>query len=71
MVKIHCINPQYLNSPHMFDWDEKPYGSIVTPDVPEAKRIVAYCKVCGYENPVWVRKIPTRVIYRGGKKDEQ
>lgn len=72
MVKIQCINPQFIQSPHIFDWDETPYGSVVTPDVEGAKRIIAYCKVCAYENPVWVKKIPTNdPIIRGDKKDEQ
>lgn len=71
MVKIQCINPQYLNHAHTFDWDETPFGKIVQPDEIEARRIIAYCKLCAYENPVWVKKIPTGPIYRGGKKDEQ
>ncbi|HZQ05868.1 MAG TPA: hypothetical protein VFD70_04760 [Anaerolineae bacterium] len=72
MISIKCVNPEFIEAPHTFDWDETPYGGVVTPDVPEARRIIAYCKVCAYENPVWVKKIPTsNPIYRGGKKHEQ
>jgi hypothetical protein len=72
MVKIQCINPNCPSPTKTFDWDESPFGKIVQPDEPEAKRIIAYCKMCAYENPVWVKKIPTPdPVYRGGKKREQ
>jgi hypothetical protein len=62
MVTIKCINP---NCNRKFEWDETPHGGLAEPHAEGAARVIAYCRFCGAENPVWVKKPkPTTVVRR-------
>ncbi len=56
MVIIKCINPNCTAPNRKFEWDETPHGGLAEPHAEGAKRVIAYCKSCGAENPVWVKK---------------